>query len=789
MTTVLARLTALLMLLSALSAATAADRYAACQFNAAAPLTETPLGAVGIADATSQGCVEHPLEWDKATAKERMEHFRVAAGEPAKEKRVWGVALSGGGSKAAPAAVGVLAGLYDIGLLDRLSYISSVSGGSYGAYFLYSRFLNDPEAKSGNERRRLQDAFLDCYRATNVLRVQPPHDLGDICNKLAIRSSPVADRPEREKDYNLVGDGKHSVFNLEQAWLRCSQDVLEPHDCSFSGTTTDTMGAGATATGLLLASILSAPLHHAVNSVFDWGVNLSPSRYVYTTGIGVSFGTTPASATFIDPPGKCIDEETRFAPCKRASELMPVPRHSFEELARVTKTHALPTWIINATAVPHRSVFGWLGEPKRDFMRDSFEFTPHSFGSARFGFVNRPRSDFTVLDAVVASAAFFDANQIAAESGRPVLAVAQHLFNANWGVDIVNWNTSETRRRVHQALPFPLYYLDGFAASTTAANSTDDPDLRSERISRVRSTFIRLVDGGSADNTGAYALVRRDVKNIIIVDGAQDKGSEFSDLAMLCREVYRHHGLYLVFPHVEGLSSFATERVPGKPAVPACRPLPARPTYQDWMRPTTHDDDRKNGIGLIYRWPAPIIYGCLTKTPEHECRSDVTNRILLLKPALDALSVHRRARCTRDPDGIRAACVRKLVGHTRTGQAPMHWSQQPLPCEPTFFVKSNYTDSEFSDFPQDSTVVTTMNSSHTKFSAYRDLMRFYAQYLPGQIPGMEPQYSDVEFGADLAMQAERSRGHQAPKLPRSNDAFNRGGGQRNNAFPAPAPNC
>ena len=60
-----------------------------------------------------------------------------------------GVSLEGGGSKAAPFALGTLAALQQLGLLeDGVSAIASVSGGSYAAsyYFnrLYDRSLGDP---------------------------------------------------------------------------------------------------------------------------------------------------------------------------------------------------------------------------------------------------------------------------------------------------------------------------------------------------------------------------------------------------------------------------------------------------------------------------------------------------------------------------------------------------------------------------------------------------------------------------------------------------------------------
>jgi len=691
-----------------------ADSYPACLLES----RSTP-DVASVADPATSACVDHPLEWRDA-AEQRMDSFREATGEPPRDRRLWGLALSGGGSKAAPVAVGVLAGLYDTGLLHKLDYISSVSGGGYGAYFFYTRFLNDEKAKVVSDQYRLARAFNDCYRSTGALEaLGVPGD--EMCNALGVNWPIGSPRPVN-KAFVLAKTKTGEIVNVEQAWLRCRQDVLEPKDCNFAGTGSDVWTARRTAAGLVVASSLTAPVHHVMNSVFDWGVSLSPSRYVYSRGIGISYGTTQRDAAVLDPNAKA----------KVPTEAYDVPEHSFADLAQITREKRLPIWIINATAVPHRSLFGWLRSPTRDFARDSFEFTPHSFGSARLGFVNRSRDDLSVLDAVVTSAAFFDANQIAKGSGRALLAVGQHTFNANWGIDIANWNTSAARRAFHRAMPFPLYYLDGFVASRIAANSTDDTVLRQDRIDRVSSTFVRLVDGGSADNTGAYALVRRGVKNIIIVDAAQDKRSEFEDLALLCREAYRHHRLYLVFPHIDEFGAFTRPAGdPADPARPGCSALPSASTYQGRTQSPIDDKARGHGVGLIYRWPAPVIYGCLSKSAENACLDTESIRIYLLKPAVDAISLHRRAQSSAGADATGDACIRKLGGESRYGTEPDRWSAQALPCEPTLYALQNYTSKVQSDFPQDATVATTMNSSHSKFAAYRDLMRFYAQFLPG----------------------------------------------------------
>lgn len=62
----------------------------------------------------------------------------------------WGLALSGGGLRSAAFSIGAMKALYDLGLLDDIDVISSVSGGSYASYWLYSRFDPDNDIAFGD---------------------------------------------------------------------------------------------------------------------------------------------------------------------------------------------------------------------------------------------------------------------------------------------------------------------------------------------------------------------------------------------------------------------------------------------------------------------------------------------------------------------------------------------------------------------------------------------------------------------------------------------------------------
>jgi hypothetical protein len=73
----------------------------------------------------------------------------------------WGLALSGGGLRSAAFSIGAMKALYDLELLDDIDVISSVSGGGYASYWLYSRY-------DGGEGRFGDAAFSDSAFPTEV---------------------------------------------------------------------------------------------------------------------------------------------------------------------------------------------------------------------------------------------------------------------------------------------------------------------------------------------------------------------------------------------------------------------------------------------------------------------------------------------------------------------------------------------------------------------------------------------------------------------------------------------
>lgn len=74
----------------------------------------------------------------------------------------WGLAMSGGGFRSASFSIGVLKALYDQDILDDIDVISTVSGGGYASYWMYSKYDGAPATRFGS------GAFADEVFTNNV---------------------------------------------------------------------------------------------------------------------------------------------------------------------------------------------------------------------------------------------------------------------------------------------------------------------------------------------------------------------------------------------------------------------------------------------------------------------------------------------------------------------------------------------------------------------------------------------------------------------------------------------
>ncbi|MFT5643556.1 MAG: hypothetical protein ACI83P_001103 [Janthinobacterium sp.] len=629
-------------------------------------------------------------------------------------EKTFGIALSGGGSKSSSFSMGVMAGLADHQLLDSADYISTVSGGGYAAYFYYAHHLFPLLRKGGRPVVTNTDLYRDCID-------EPPPELAiqhviDLVKKVNHCSRP-----------GLVSISKVAAQKAEdiryQAFLRCTQDILRPGQCDIN--TTERLDFGLSKISLL-GSISLFPFSNIANTLFDWGYSTSPTARTYHDGIGLSNGATFASASAVAggqrPEGMTYcgpdtSNDNKIFDCFR-NTFDPDPQPlTFDDLRTgLLKLNAqpdshIPFWIINATAPQSRSVFGWLGKSRDDVSNhDMFEMTAVSHGSGRYGYVSAPVSiyDMTTLDAVAASAAFLDSNQLVYQNrvGKTLAGLGLHLANLDWGYDIPNYNVSTRRRQIHRALPVPFYYADGLVAGLAASGPNSE-----ELKNRKRSVYIRLIDGGNSENLGVYSLIKRDTKTILISDAAQDVKGLFGDICGLKTRLSNStENLFPRYLYVPGLAQFDEH----------CKNLGASEGYD------------------LHRWSVahPILVGCVrslpSKDPEHEACQNLDKsetRLFIIKPAIDLPNFVKNQLIT---EGI-SAKVSKC--HVRDiGAEP---EDKMLNCDTAVFIVANRDKKNSVKnrdgkklgtcpiFPQHGTALMTANSSATLFVAYRELARQY----------------------------------------------------------------
>ncbi len=638
-----------------------------------------------------------------------------------------GIALAGGGTKAASYGMGVLAGLADTGLYPRVDVISTVSGGGYAAFFLYSKLMLGQSLSQG--KPELRHLFADCL--PYVYRGLLPSGLD----------------PERLCPQTL-DDARMNAFRFQQ-FVRCRQDVLENNcDPGYDGSDGTEY---ANALVLTAASALAFVPNFVARTLFDWPVTMSPSREAYMQGIGSAYGLFPLSATALrqsrDLSETCGDH---FLNC--SSDTGPgllVRDHirfwDWKQYSESAEGQRMPEWIINATASPNRSIFGWARAGRRDFTKYTLRISARGAHSGFYGeiknFGTSHGRDFDLLDAVTSSAAFFDSNQTAlAQPGRMLAALGMHAFALDWGIDIPNPNVHPIERYAHTMLPlwpwpwttpvavpnlpFPTYFADGLVR-----------ELRGRRDNQS-SAFIRLLDGGNNDNLGAYTLVPLGMQHLVISDHAQDSEGRMSDLCMLHNEV----------------------RLRGDPNQPGRPKRLLVPGLQDFARhcldaakesecgdaacdaiPGVKGSALAAGGYPIDRWKHRVLLGCIVDgnrdgTVEGrpaanmrddtagDCEGDADTRLYILKPALD--------RAAFDAAFIEGGKVSKFACEGEDSSA----------CEvAAYLLRKIPADSGKQDpgsFPQHTTVGMTFASNAARYGAYRELARWQmqkaARFLYGQ---------------------------------------------------------
>jgi hypothetical protein len=430
-----------------------------------------------------------------------------------------GVALEGGGSKSAPFALGVIAGLHQSGLLiatssNRVKAISSVSGGSYAASFLFNRLYDrhwGADAKSGHS-----DWFRACVPSIYMKSYRP---LGAADRFLPQRgtstSLPTCGECDSEGDHACVSAFKPEYSFMDQVWS--NPDLLLPDGDRLRRVEGNSYRELAVTGVMLLPTIATVPVQLFGRTIFRYPFNVAPTKWTYRYGLERQFGYSPTDwkSALETPGGPHEDLKARNA------------QRTLDKLgAMLAADGNAPSWIINASSPGGISPVDWFRVRQRDPVRMNFELTPAGYGSGIYGYAKRTpegpmrldtMSDgkpLSIGDATLVSGAFFDSEQVRQNGPlRMPLSLMMHGLNLEWFTEIRNFNADPTKRIVQEMLPYPFWGLTQTEDRTTP--------------------YIHLHDGGNSENTGILALLRRGYRTIVYSHGTDERDARFEAICHL----------------------------------------------------------------------------------------------------------------------------------------------------------------------------------------------------------------------------------------------------------------
>ncbi|OFC69356.1 patatin-like phospholipase family protein [Alteromonas confluentis] len=433
-----------------------------------------------------------------------------------------GLSLSGGGMRSASFSMGILAGLNQQDLLKNIDYLSTVSGGGYAAYWYMSALYYS------------QKAYLE------------PNNVGDLVKPRIFFNDCY---PANDPKFNRYKGTTNNVYPsiCEDTYDRWSQryrfqnqiaeqtDLLNYHmdgGNSILGVSKGTVAQGFEYLGIITSQIFSLPVHHLGNTLFDWNIQFSPVKSAYNHGLERAFGLYP-----IDVSQPHVDDRIY----RNADSFLWMNNYSakdltFEQIQDAYQQNSrlcndadsngacnkMPFWILNTAANYNRNICK-VDSPTTNTDR-IFEFTPLSYGSEQNGFVDKPYGELTLSDVVQLSGAAMDSQY--SMFAHPLGTGLLHLFNFNLGQKVDNYHPNSPSSSWRAILPIPFYCFP-IVDSPTEASS------------------IYLSDGAHVEHSGAYSLIRRGVKNIIMADASEDGNGEWLELKNLARMIKKEHNLEL----------------------------------------------------------------------------------------------------------------------------------------------------------------------------------------------------------------------------------------------------
>lgn len=389
--------------------------------------------------------------------------------------------FSGGGIRSGSFSIGVMAALHDDKKLEAIDIMSSVSGGGYALSWFYMQHYSYGKGVPLNHEQ---------IRSVRNQMFQKP----------------------------LINDGR----------LEVDQSTYQGYLLGHSRLMREVDYAGMIVPHLIFAM----PAHLIANGLLGMRTRIGYPYEIYKRRLAYAFHYGPTA-------------QDRYIP-------------TVYELGKFAKKSKLPFFLFNTTAWP-----GHVPQNELKLADSVFSFSPLRYGSAAYGLykyygdrddlqktsakgeeeVNevmafsseatdsefaeyshfqektRGKRDLKVHEVVALSGGAVDVNSLVPGRLGQTLASA---FAIDLGAYIPNPAISESKRNAQKLLPIPFYFF-----------KRDMNDLR--------GIGIYLSDGGHSENLGAYPLVSRKCKTIIVVDGEHDPFYRFDSYFRLKMQLIKEN--------------------------------------------------------------------------------------------------------------------------------------------------------------------------------------------------------------------------------------------------------
>lgn len=466
-------------------------------------------------------------DWQTIDPKE-TQYYKEVRGNADGQPNI-GLALSGGGQRSAAVSMGFLEALQESAILPQVDSVSSVSGGSYAAYWWYSHHYWAAKESELGRKDELKTLNIDLYNRFYLWDIcgeiskylattaqTPSQDVTDNC-----AATPMP--PEYKSELNYYQKFRFFIHDRNRGYLLTrSQKPFESYQVPFAerlDKTLRTIELGVKAA--LWLPVL--PLHWVANGVFDSKSNLNLMQNYYQNGIEREYGLYPI----------CRVEEgsqdcTKLKSYANDKYILNLKAHDplIPQLNDEMRKQQLPFWIINTTAAYSQHMWPKMlrGFPRAGYSQSLYdtvyEFTPVSQGSARFGYCAEYQVD-CALSRPIKLSRRVAISGAAIDAVSPGKNTALDIFNLSLGQYIANPNIPDSTRTWRQFIPAPFVWF--------IKNSHEE-----------QSPHVYLSDGGHSDNLGLYSLIRRGTKQIIVLDAehesAKDKSGKYAVFEALRRD-------------------------------------------------------------------------------------------------------------------------------------------------------------------------------------------------------------------------------------------------------------